>query len=90
MKERKAIIKLILNINFQESQLQLRPSIHCMQLNEKNILICGGLDGVVQIVDIHLGKLVTFSYPLITLLFHYRYHADIMNISLLSAPFSVA
>ena len=61
MKERKAIIKLILNINFQESQLQLRPSIQCMQLNERNILICGGLDGVVQIVDIHLGKLVTFS-----------------------------
>jgi|688.fasta_scaffold504162_2 hypothetical protein len=30
-----------------------------MQMNEKNILVCGGLRGLITFWDIHLGKLVS-------------------------------
>jgi WD40 repeat protein len=50
------VVLLLQEFKLEGSQSEIR----CMQLNENNLLVCGGRRGVITFWDVHLGKFVSY------------------------------
>lgn len=50
----------------------LQSGIRCVRLNEENILVCGGAQGVVQIWDVSLRKIVS-NYEILVYFMSFSY-----------------